>query len=294
MKLHKITEARRLRSISFLALAFSLFTLVVTTTACASSSSASEASNPLPQYTTSHPLVIGTNAQNVIMEHPDPNNPAKLVGFDITMVDSIMKHFGVPYELKNLSFAGLIPAIQGKQIDVIVSSMFASPERLKVLNFITYLQGGTVGIVPKENPHNVHSLDDICGLTFEGLVGGLEDEYVLNQSSKCQKAGKPAAKLGSYPDTSSEFLALSQGRGDGALVDAATTLVLLKKYPQYERVFLLKTYPVGAGARKSDTALNAFLLKGLKWFRHSPGYARALKANHLASDLAIKKVQLLK
>ena len=61
-------------------------------------------------------LIVGTNAEYPPFEFVDENS--KVTGFDMDLVAELAKRAGVKYEILNMSFDGLIPAIKSGKIDV--------------------------------------------------------------------------------------------------------------------------------------------------------------------------------
>ena len=55
-------------------------------------------------------LIVGTNAEYPPFEFVDENS--KVTGFDMDLVTELAKRAGVKYEILNMSFDGLIPAIK--------------------------------------------------------------------------------------------------------------------------------------------------------------------------------------
>ena len=63
------------------------------------------------------------------------------------------QYLGVPVEIQNTDFAGLIPALQTHKIDLIISSMTATPERARAIAFSDpYLKTGLCLLVAKNSP----------------------------------------------------------------------------------------------------------------------------------------------
>src|SRR2546421_1124498 len=126
-------------------------------------SSSSSASGPA--------IVIGTGADFVPLSFKDPNNPDKFQGFEIDMMNAIMQHLNRQYQVQAFQFAGLIPALQAKHIDVVVDDLYIKPDREKVVDFVPYLQSGLSVMVRSADSATVHAYSDLCGKTVGGLTG---------------------------------------------------------------------------------------------------------------------------
>src|SRR5215469_8140848 len=95
----------------------------------------------------------------------------KAVGFDIDMMDAITDKMKLQSAMSGMEFKGLIPAILGNRIDVIVSGMYINPERSQVVDFVPYLKVGNQLLVTKGNPLHVKEKMDLCGHRIAAPVG---------------------------------------------------------------------------------------------------------------------------
>ncbi|WP_210630429.1 transporter substrate-binding domain-containing protein, partial [Helicobacter bizzozeronii] len=75
-----------------------------------------------------------------------------IIGFDIDILDAVSTKVGFNYTLNHMSFDGLIPALKACKIDMIISSMSATQERMKQVDFsIPYYEGETLYIKRKDS-----------------------------------------------------------------------------------------------------------------------------------------------
>ena len=58
-----------------------------------------------------------------------------MVGFDIELMDAIGEELGYEIVWSNMSFDGLLPALQMKKIDAVIAGMSQTPERQKAVTF---------------------------------------------------------------------------------------------------------------------------------------------------------------
>ncbi len=77
-------------------------------------------------------LYVGTNAEFAPYEYLENG---KMVGFDIELMDAIGKELGYEIVWSNMSFDGLLPALQMKKIDAVIAGMSQTPERQKAVTF---------------------------------------------------------------------------------------------------------------------------------------------------------------
>jgi len=81
----------------------------------------------------SNKLIIGTDATYPPFEYVDENG--QISGVDIEVGREIGKALGREVEFKNINFDGLITALRTGSIDLVLSSMTATPERRKSIDF---------------------------------------------------------------------------------------------------------------------------------------------------------------
>ena len=77
-------------------------------------------------------LYVGTNAEFAPYEYLENG---KMVGFDIELMDAIGEELGYEIVWSNMSFDGLLPALQMKKIDTVIAGMSQTPERQKAVTF---------------------------------------------------------------------------------------------------------------------------------------------------------------
>ena len=81
----------------------------------------------------SNKLIIGTDATYPPFEYVDENG--QISGVDIEVGREIGKALGREVEFRNINFDGLITALRTGSIDLVLSSMTATPERRKSIDF---------------------------------------------------------------------------------------------------------------------------------------------------------------
>ena len=99
-------------------------------------------------------------------------------GFDMDLIRAIGKEMGYDVEIQNLGFDGLIPALQGKNIDVIISGMTINDERKQnVLFSDPYYQSGLTMVV-RDNETAIKNFKDLKGKKVAVQIGTTSAEEV--------------------------------------------------------------------------------------------------------------------
>lgn len=96
------------------------------------------------------PLVVGTEAQFAPFE--SKNEKGEIIGFDIDLIRAIGEKLDREVSIRDMAFAGIIPALQSGQIDIAISGLSVTDERKKsVLFSAPYIQSGLSILVPAAN-----------------------------------------------------------------------------------------------------------------------------------------------
>ena len=94
-------------------------------------------------------LVMGTNATFKPFEYKEGG---QVVGFDVDLAREIAKELGAELKIEDMSFDGLLPALEGGRIDIAVAGMSVTEERAKNALFSEpYYQATQRIIVPEDS-----------------------------------------------------------------------------------------------------------------------------------------------
>jgi polar amino acid transport system substrate-binding protein len=100
-------------------------------------------------------------------------------GIAIDAVREIAKEQGFEVEFKDLPWASLIPALSANKIDMLVTGMFATAERDKVIDYaIPWWESNDVVVVPKESKRTVASA--LCCKARIGTQAGSAHDGWIN------------------------------------------------------------------------------------------------------------------
>ena len=142
-----------------------------------------------------------------------------LQGVDPQVITAVAESLGLKPDLKVLKFDGVIPGLQAGRYDVAAIAMGITPARNKVVDFVSYFQGGTSIMMPTGNPKGL-TLDTMCGHTIAVQKGTIyATDYMPTFDKKCTDGGQPAITIQTYPDQPSAALAVSSSRADATMDD---------------------------------------------------------------------------
>jgi polar amino acid transport system substrate-binding protein len=212
----------------------------------------------IPGLRTPGTITYGTNFGYPPMEMligPNANIPA---GADVDLGVQIARRLHLRYAFVNVTdFSAIIPGLQARRWDVILSSMNVTPERSRVVNFVPYMLVGQSILVRKGNPSHITTLADLSGKSVAVQSGTTEYASVLAENKRLAAAHKPLIKLRTFPEDTTAIQQLALGRFVAVLDDYPVAVYNVKHAPT---VFQLvghqfATLPYGMALRKSDRVL---------------------------------------
>ncbi len=142
-----------------------------------------------------------------------------LQGVDPELISAVSESLGLQLDIKVLKFDAIIPGMQGGRYDLAAAAMGITPTRNKVVDFVSYFQGGTSIMYPTGNALGL-TLDTMCGHTIAAQKGTIyATDYLPKFSTTCTDKGQQAINVAIYPDQPSSALAVSSGRADATMDD---------------------------------------------------------------------------
>ncbi|AUG79637.1 hypothetical protein CFP65_4920 [Kitasatospora sp. MMS16-BH015] len=183
-------------------------------------------------------LKIASDLSYTPVDFKDGNGTA--MGLDADLAAELGKVLGVKIQIVDTPFEKLIPGLQQKGYDAVMSALTDSRNRRdgtddtgKVTNpgvdFVDYFIAGSSILVRKGNPKGIRGLDDFCGQRVAVQRGTTQAEIVARQATACERGGHPMTTVLTETDAD----ARDRLSGNQAVVD-------------------LTDYPVAAEAAKHD------------------------------------------
>lgn len=186
----------------------------------------------------------------------------ELSGFDVDMMEAIAADQGFELEWVNMSFGGLITALESGNIDIIASGMNASPDRRKKVDFSeTYYDSGLV-VAVKAGNKTITSIED---LTPDMKVGGQIGTTGADKCNELQKAGKiKEAKI--YDGLDVAMMDLQNGAIDALINDLPVTKAYMTAKPGTVEIVgdVLNAESYGIAVKKGNTELLDKINTGMK------------------------------
>jgi polar amino acid transport system substrate-binding protein len=191
-------------------------------------------------------LVDAVNPHTPGYEALDPNDPSKYIGFDIDLAEMFGKCLGFTLTYKPVAFAALLTTLQSGQADIVISDIYATHERARAADFITYSK--------------------VFGDTAAENTGFVEVPLVQNLAGPCKAAGKPAPSLQLYDNNADCVQAILAGRADTYVNDVNTVDQAVKAYPTKleKAVAVTLPYSIGIAVPKDKHEFRAAIVAALR------------------------------
>lgn len=254
--------------------------------ACGSSSSSSSSSSHASSASGAAALLpssyksgikVATDASYAPNEFKDSSN--KIVGFDADLGQALGQKLGVPFQFSDVTFDGIIPALQAHKYDVVMSSMSDTKDREKVLTFVDYYTAGTSLVVAKGNPKQLKTLEDLCGKHAAIEKGTTQDQVVTQGDKDCKAKGKPGITIDRLPKDTDALLEISSGKADADLNDSpVAAYIAAQSAGKFDSVLVqaLGTAPYGIGMLRANADLAKAIQAALKEVIADGSYAKIL------------------
>ncbi|MET0969506.1 MAG: transporter substrate-binding domain-containing protein, partial [Tardiphaga sp.] len=144
-------------------------------------------------------LVNAINPHTPGYESIDPKDPSKYVGFDIDLGEEIGECLGFKVTYKAVTFAALLTTLAAGQADIVISDIYATEERAKAADFITYSKVFDGVLVAKGNPKKITGINtSLCGTAAAENTGYVEVPLIQNLAPECKKEGKAEPTIQLY------------------------------------------------------------------------------------------------
>ncbi|MEO6054998.1 MAG: transporter substrate-binding domain-containing protein [Chthoniobacterales bacterium] len=211
-------------------------------------------------------LVVGMDLSYPPFETIDEQgNPT---GVSVDLAKALGEYLGKKIKIQNIPFAGLIPSLKTNKIDLIISSMTATPERRESIAFSDpYLTTGLAILVRKNSIAGMDELD-LPGKTVVVRQGTTGQNFATKHIQQ--------AKVVTLDKESSAVLEVVQGKADGFIYDQMSVWKNWQAHPDTTTALLAPLQSEGwaIGMRKNDDALQTKVNAFLKKFKTDGGFVK--------------------
>lgn len=135
-------------------------------------------------------------------------------GFDIDLGNALCERLKARCVWVQSSFDGLIPGLQARKFDVILSSMAATAKRREQIDFTDRLYRNQTRLIARQSAHLQPDAAQLAGKRIAVQQGTVQETYAH------EKWAPAGVQIVSYPDYEQAYADLVGGRIDGVLMDA--------------------------------------------------------------------------
>ncbi|SHE50945.1 polar amino acid transport system substrate-binding protein [Seinonella peptonophila] len=213
-------------------------------------------------------IVVGTDATFPPFEYK--NDKKEYDGFDVELIQAIANEMGVKVQFVDTEFKGLIPGLQAKKFDLIVSAMYKTAEREKAIRFSdTYYPGG-LAIMVKKDDSKIKGIEDLDRKEVAVQIG--------TKSVSFLKEKYPKVKPKEVEKNTDMFLELESGRVEAVVTGKPAAKVYAKEKGTVKVLDQLLTHEeYGYGIRKNDPELAKEVNTALKKLKENGKYDQIVK-----------------
>ncbi len=182
---------------------------------------------------------------------------SEYVGYEIDLMNEVAERLGTTAVYEKTLFDAIIPALQSKKCDAIISSMNVTPEREKEVAFVEYMEIGQSLMVPAGNEDGIESLDDLAGRAVAVQVGTTLKDALDAKSKELEGAGEDPIDVQTFPDAGAAAAALKTDKVDVFFGDSPVVAdYVVKDEESFEFAGEpIDPLPVGIAIRTEDTEL---------------------------------------
>lgn len=201
-------------------------------------------------------------------------------GVSVELARALAAALGRPLAIENMPFTGLIPSLQTGKIDLIISSMTATPERARAVAFSDpYLTTGLGALVPHDSTAAALTDLDLPGKTIVVRQGTTGEVFA--------RANIKQARILALEKENACVLEIIQGKADAFIYDQMSVFQNAKRNPGKARALLapLQKESWAVAIKRGDDALLAAVNAFLAEFRADGGFDR-LARQFLAEEKA--------
>ena len=205
------------------------------------------------------------------------------IGYNVDIAELLGKTLGLEVEVKNVTWDNVIPGIASGRYDFTATNMTPTPERLEVLDMITYWAAGSSLIVQTGNPQGLSLADEsICGKKIAVMTGSSQQQdYLPLISDDCEAAGEEPVEGVVLGNVEGALTQLVAKRIDGVFSDTSQLAWAAKQQPksfellspQYQKE---EGDDIVALGLEKDSPLTPALHAAMQTLMDSPAYQATL------------------
>jgi len=232
--------------------------ILLTVMTCANAASAAEKTKP---------LIVGMELAYPPFEMTDPGG--KPTGVSVDLATDLAKHLGRGVVIENIAFDGLIPALKTGKVDLVISSMTATTERAKSIDFSDpYIATGLCLLLKKDSAAKGIADLDKPGVKMAVKKGTTGHLYASGHLKK--------AEILVLDKESAAVLEVAQGKADAFIYDQMSVYQNWQRNQITTRAILepFQKESWAVGIRQGNDELKAQVNAFIRKYREDGGFER--------------------
>lgn len=211
-------------------------------------------------------FTVGTEARYAPHEFIEDG---EIVGYSADLMEYIMPELeGVELIRMDLPWQGILPGLERKRFDYVITSVTATPERIQRYHLSAPIADATMAILKRAGEEEISSPEDIGGKVAAAQAGSAQLEALEALAAELEEAGTPLADIRTYTGVDEAYADLGTGRVDVVINSLPNLLEAERTRPDVFEVvgtFGDPVYFTWAGRRDDESAsLNAFMDKQIQ------------------------------
>ncbi len=152
-------------------------------------------------------LIMATNAEFPPYEYHDGN---EIVGIDVEIARAIAEQMGADFEVSDIAFDSIIPAVQAGKADFGAAGMTITEDRKTQVDFSDSYASAVQAVILKEDS-DITSIDDLQGKVIGVQQGTTGDIYSTDDFGE--------DNVQRFPKGADAVTALQTGKVDAVIID---------------------------------------------------------------------------
>ncbi|MEW6662190.1 MAG: basic amino acid ABC transporter substrate-binding protein [Bacillota bacterium] len=209
-------------------------------------------------------LKVGTEAAYAPFEYEEGG---KITGFDIELIQAIAEAAGMEAKVSHVEWDGLFPALDAGTIDVVISAMTITEDRLKEVDFSDpYFEARQIIVVKQGS--TISGIKDLVGKKV-GVQMNTTGHYAVEAIP-----GMDEKHIIPYPTTPDALMNLINGSVEAVVADEPVALNFIKHNPEMKLATVTDDFEkeyYGIAMKKNSPLLEQ-INQGLKKVKESGKY----------------------
>lgn len=158
----------------------------------------------------------------------------KIVGYDVDLMQHILqkKLPGVAVKQLDLPFQGILPGLDAKKFDFVVTAVTVNKQRMERFAFTVPIAESTVALLKRDNDASITTLDDLSGKIIGSQTGSGQLQVLQDFDRQLKARGKAGIKeIKQYVSFDEAYADLANKRLDGVAQSLANLGPLIKSRP---------------------------------------------------------------